>query len=352
MSDDNTNKNSLSSYKIKLRPEVISKIEDLRQVNTSLLTANKQLKLKTEQVDAANQSLFESNHELAKVNKELATTNLMFAETNKRFAQVNDELVVANNELALTYEQIRTREKALSDFMNISAHELRTPTQSILGYAELLQLLYEKDKEKDSQKINAIDAITRNANKLQKLINEILDSSRIENQTLILYKHRFNLTQKIESLITDFRYKIINNKNKSRINSDDKDDVKIILESNEIERGSIFVKADEDRIYQVISNLLRNALEFTKKGTITITIHENKENGDVVVTVKDTGTGISPKILPRMFSKFVTDSSRGIGLGLYISKSSVEAHGGRIWTENNSDGKGAMFAFSLPVVSN
>ena len=158
--------------------------------------------MKTEEVDKTNHALFESNHELAKVNKELATTNLKFAVTNKKFAQVNDELVVSNNQLASMYKQIETREKAITDFINISAHELRTPTQSILGYAELLQLLYEEDKEKDSQKMNALEAISRNADKLKKLIDEILDTSRIDNQTLILYKERFNLTQKIETIIS------------------------------------------------------------------------------------------------------------------------------------------------------
>ena len=125
----------------------------------------------------------------------------------------------------------------------------------------------------------------------------------------------------------------------------DKVQVKLLYEPNN--KDNIYVEADRGRLIQVISNLLGNAIKFTKEGTICI-ITEDKDN-QVVVSVKDTGTGIHPEILPRLFSKFVTKSFQGTGLGLFICKSIVEAHGGKIWAENNSDRKGAMFAFSLPI---
>jgi signal transduction histidine kinase len=121
------------------------------------------------------------------------------------------------------------------------------------------------------------------------------------------------------------------------------------------------VEADKERITQVMTNLLNNAVKFTKEstsgsdddggGTISITAAEKKENGQnaVLVTVKDTGTGIDPEILPSLFTKFTSKSYQGTGLGLFISKNIIEAHGGKIWAQNNPDGKGATFIFSLPI---
>jgi signal transduction histidine kinase len=104
-----------------------------------------------------------------------------------------------------------------------------------------------------------------------------------------------------------------------------------------------------ERITQVISNLINNSLKFTKSGKISVT--SEKKDGDAIVSVKDTGTGIEPEIMPKLFSKFASKSYQGTGLGLFICKSIIEAHGGRIWAENNSDGKGARFAFSLPIIN-
>ena len=110
-----------------------------------------------------------------------------------------------------------------------------------------------------------------------------------------------------------------------------------------------FVNADKARIIQVLSNLLGNALKFTKEGNIIINIKKINEDQQVMVTIKDSGTGIDPEILPRLFTKFATKSEEGTGLGLFISKSIVEAHGGKMWAENNSNGIGATFYFTLPL---
>jgi two-component system sensor histidine kinase VicK len=113
----------------------------------------------------------------------------------------------------------------------------------------------------------------------------------------------------------------------------------------------IVVNADKSRIAKVISNLLSNAIKFTKQGTVLITIEKKKDNKEAVVRIKDTGSGLDPEILPRLFSKFASKSFKGTGLGLFISKNIVEAHGGKIWAENNADGKkGATFTFSLPLI--
>ena len=108
------------------------------------------------------------------------------------------------------------------------------------------------------------------------------------------------------------------------------------------------MKADKVRVYEVISSLLKNAIKFTKEGTITIAA-EKMDYNEAVVGVKDTGEGIDPEIMPRLFAKFATKSFEGTGLGLFISKSIIEAHGGRMWAENNADGKGSSFCFSIPL---
>jgi signal transduction histidine kinase len=223
------------------------------------------------------------------------------------------------------------------EFINIAAHELRTPIQPILGLSEVLHA-----KIKDTEQRQLLDTITRNAKRLQRLTSDILDVTKIESHSLKLNKERFNLADLISSsIIEDYRNRI------------EKDNVavKLLYEPNNKD-NNIFVEADRGRLIQVISNLLDNAIKFTKEGTICI-ITEEKDS-KVIVSVKDTGSGIDPEILPRLFSKFVTKSERGgTGLGLFICKSIVEAHGGKIWIESNDIYKekgGATFSFSLPIM--
>jgi signal transduction histidine kinase len=379
---------------LKLRTEeLISKTEELKQTSNSLLELNNALKSKTEELAKTHTDLFESNHQLASANKQLLATNKRFAETNRRFALVNEELLAANKdllrvnkELDLVNEKIKAQEQISKDFINIAAHELRTPTQAISGYSELLQILFEQEegegeekqaigededdvsnnsKEHDNEKKKALEAIIRNASRLQKLAKGILDITKIESNTLILDKQRFSLTKKIRDAIAD----VITNQMRKYASKNK--NIKINFESKGGVLNDVFIDADKTRTYQVISNLLENAIKFTKEGgSITITAdvipakiakaevgqgagEEGEEEQEVVVVkVKDTGTGIDASILPKLFSKFATSSSEGIGLGLYISKSIVEAHGGKMWAGNNSVRKGATFAFTLPCLIN
>jgi two-component system, OmpR family, sensor histidine kinase VicK len=241
-------------------------------------------------------------------------------------------------------EELRRADKMQKEFINIASHEIKTPTQAILGYSELLQ----KHPDKTEQMSKAL---CRNAKRLQKLTDDILDVSRIESQTLKLNKEQFNLNDVIAYIIEDFRNDI-----EEELHSN----IELIYEAknNNYHYHHVLVEADKARITQVISNLLSNAIKHTKKrgGVISVTtaVQQRMENNDdnevIVVTIKDTGEGIDDDIIPLLFTKFATKSQQGTGLGLYISKSIIEAHGGRIWAENNPDGKrGAIFTFSLPT---
>ena len=262
-------------------------------------------------------------------NKRLETT------VNVRTA----ELKRANDSLASANEQLKIHDKMQKEFINIAAHELRTPTQSIVAYSELLEMEPERSE-------SYATIILRNAKRLHGLINDILDVTRIESQSLNLGKEQFNLEDLVLPIVSDAQQQI-------EIEGKDKD---IKLEYRQSKDDIVLLHADKQRMTQVISNLIDNAIKFTKQGTISIVI-DRKRNSDsnsnspdeVTVSVKDTGSGIHPDILPRLFSKFASKSFQGTGLGLFISKNIIEAHGGKIWGENNADGRGATFTFSLPI---
>jgi two-component system sensor histidine kinase VicK len=234
------------------------------------------------------------------------------------------------------YEQLKSHDKMKQEFVDIVAHELRTPIQPILGLAQVL-----KDQISDPTQIRSLDVILRNAKRLQKLQEEMFDVTRIEGGSMKIYKESFNLKELIFSVLQDFRTQL-------------KDDARIKL--NYRSDGDVWVIADKNRIIQVISNLLDNAIKFTKAGRILVQLRKRKgkkiaDNNQLIVSVKNEGPGIDPSIMPRLFTKFATKSDKGTGLGLYISKSIIEAHGGKIWAENNSDGSGATFTFTLPITS-
>jgi two-component system, OmpR family, sensor histidine kinase VicK len=230
-------------------------------------------------------------------------------------------------------EELEKAYKMQREFINVASHELRTPTQAILGMSGLLKYYPE---EKDE----LIEIIGRNAKRLQTLIENILDVSRIESQTFQLEKERFNIYELLSDVIKEFT---------GRIKSDNKN-VRLVYDQKDTDHH-IIVEADNGRITQVLSNILNNALKFTNEGQIIIRAHESINRKEIVVSITDTGTGINKDIFVKLFSKFVTKSSQGTGLGLYISKNIVEAHGGRIWAENNADRRGATFMFTLPLVS-
>lgn len=246
---------------------------------------------------------------------------------------VKDSLAYSNKQLAEANEQLKNHDKMQQEFINIAAHELRTPIMPILGFAEVLE---EELKDDDVKKREAVTAIIRNAIRLQRISELILDITRIESKRLNLDKEQLNLKDVILTAMDDLIINIVKDAKSDRI--------KLRYEPKE----DIIVEADRSRLMEVISNLLSNAYKFTKEGFIFITTEQ--KDGQIFVSVGDTGSGISSDIFPSLFSKFATKSDKGIGLGLFISKSIIEAHGGRIWAENNVHGKrGATFTFSLPL---
>ena len=215
------------------------------------------------------------------------------------------------------YQKLKESEEVKDDFVHIAAHELRAPIQPILGLAEILR----SKKTDGGQEAGYLDMIIRNAKRLQRLTEDILDISRIESKSLDLKKESFNLGEMISSAITD---------SNNQVAKEHKDNLKLeFIDPKE----DIFITADKGRISQVISNLLCNAIKFTSEGTVTAVAVPN--NDEIVVSITDTGPGIDSEILPKLFTKFATKSTAGTGLGLFISKSIIEAHGGKIWGINN-----------------
>ncbi len=257
-----------------------------------------------------------------------------------RHSELYQQLKESNKQLEQANEQLKTHDKTQKEFINIAAHELRTPIQPILG---LTQIIYSKidddvsQYEKQKQK-EMLEVIIRNANRLQRLSEDILDVTRIDSQNLNLKLERLNLDEIISNAINDAR------------RSHEIKNVNLSYQRDKHDDDSMFVQADRGRLNQVISNLTNNAIKFTKEGSIVVSVKKEERENKVIVSVKDTGIGIHSEVLPRLFQKFATKSYQGTGLGLYISKSIVEAHGGRMWAENNTDEKGAVFFFTLPMI--
>ena len=239
----------------------------------------------------------------------------------------------------LQYEKLKEADEMKSEVINLLAHELRTPIQPILSMIDII-----RSDMKDSNHKELLDTILRNAKRLQRLTDNILDVSKIERGSLDLRQECFNLKDVITNNLDDTI--VLRNNLSNNIN--ERTSVRVYYQPQDS-----FVEGDKDRISQVVYNLLNNAFKFSKDGS-NITVNSKVEDSKIVVSVKDTGQGIDPEILPKLFSKFEAKSFSGSGLGLYICKNIIEAHGGKMWAQNNNiiNGEsGATFYFSLPVLN-
>jgi len=308
---------------------------------------------------------------------------------NDQINRRTKDLEESNKLLNIANEQLNINDTMQKEFINIAAHELRTPTQAISGNLELIKMTYipsifetsligrvdiRKELErlaKDEDRLHdfayGLVSTYRNAQRLEKLVNDILDTSRIEGNRLELHKESFDMNEEIQNVIKD-----IHNRNSlSSLHGNSSDPIDIVFEPQEY---PVIVSADKVRIFEALSNLINNAIKFSNNKPITISakrlqkneigsiksihsdesmdrenIRDNTDEEVVMVSIKDSGIGIDSEILPRLFTKFATKSYQGTGLGLYIVKNIIETHGGQIWAENNKDGKGATFYFTLPL---
>lgn len=254
--------------------------------------------------------------------------NFIF-DTVWRQADLYESLKEANRNLLYSYKKLEEHDAMEKEFVNLAAHELRTPSQSIIGYSEMLINSPERNKRYE-------EAILRNAERLHSLVTNMLNIARIESQTMVLNKSNFDLNTKIEDVIKDVSHQVKLPKN---------DKVRIEFKATD----KIDIIADQEKIFQIFANLLNNALKFTTEGIINITVRRDDKADEAVVTIRDNGSGIDPDIIPHLFSKFKTKSEKGLGLGLYISKSIVDEHHGKIEAHNNPNSRGATFIVRLPL---
>jgi signal transduction histidine kinase len=273
------------------------------------------------------------NLELNRRNSELAQLNLDLQESFEALSELNIKLRAVNDEL-------RMRNRIQAEFINIVAHELRTPTQSIMGYCQMLMMF--PNDSKDSK--NYIERLGRNADRLYTLISDLLDATRLDIGMLKLSKADRNISDIVLEVIDEINHRsYYSTKDNKKVRKIPK--IESILPSD-----PIIVHVDKKRITQVMINLLSNSIKFTESGSIIVSIKPSTDNL-VKVSVKDSGSGIDPEVQDRLFEKFTTKSDNGVGLGLFISKYIIGEHGGSITGKNNKYGRGATFSFTLPIVT-
>ena len=317
----------ISAFVIYLSRKILKPIFALTNATSAVTKGNLDVSVKSK-----------GNDELSRLSESF---NLM-VNSIKNFITKQNELT---KKLEKANEELHHKYLIKEEFINVASHELRSPIQTILGLSELLHFRGIKNSN-NIQDINIqkheeiVDVIIRNCRRLMQLTSDILDVAKIERGSLILKKEKFNFKELILEILTEYEHTIKNRNN-----------IKFFFESPHDNHKPIEIKADKGRISQVLHNLLSNAIKFTKEGKITVIV-ERKED-KIIVSIKDTGTGIDQEIFPKLFTKFVTYSlGSGTGLGLFISKSIIEKHGGKIWaTSNANNGKdrGSTFSFSLPI---
>lgn len=352
----------------KLNNVHVRNMETTLQTKATVVLVDRKLSLAVELKDDSRDNIQEALRSAVYSNTKSAAISYV-AIFESLWKQV--ELIDQVNSLC---KQLKDQQTDQREFISIAAHELRAPIQPILGLAEVLKSRQEVQMEKQRE---LLSVIIRNAKRLKELTENILDITRIENKSLELHKEPVDIDEIVIGVLNDAldesefskKIRLVYNRSEARIFDsalNPSHSVSSTTFGSERKGSSLIVSADRFRLNQVMTNLVGNAIKFSGNGdTITVSvstgnkIHDNERlnssssggggNKKLVVRVKDTGRGIDPEIMPTLFKKFVSKSEKGIGLGLFISKNIVEAHGGEIWAETPGKEKGAAFSFTLPM---
>ena len=326
----------------------IRNIEPLIQTRMTILVVDKKFSLVAELKDDSKETSYEAMGLASYSTSKL--TVLGYASIFEALWKKSERY----EKVARLYDEARIRNIAQREFITVVAHELRNPLQPIISLSEVLRSRASSRRRANdtTEEDEMLDVIARNAKRLRLLTEDILDVTRIETKTLKLNKERFNLKDVINAVVQEYQNEIrIHN---VYVSGKGIELLSLYDDTTESDNNSnnLMIVADQNRIYQVICNLVNNAITFTNEGTVSITATTSNKGGsraDVTVSVKDSGTGVDPEILPQLFAKFASKSNEGTGLGLFICRNIVEAHGGKIWAKNNADGIGATLTFTLPV---
>ena len=314
-----------------------SEAMELKLISDALALTNEKLESKTRELNETNKALFESDHKLAEINNELASANKRLALTNKRFVGLTKKLTHSNKELRVVNQKTKEHDNLNTDFINKAAHEIRTPIQNILGYSELLLMELETDKtnSRPTSKKQSIQAVFRNANRVQMLAEGILNIARIERKTLRLNKRQINLIAEMHGFIEHIVRSEISTNNRK---------IEILFQPEE---EYITIEADKVLLQGIIHSLLDSSIKLVKDdGTISVIIKNLYDKIDIGIKFV---TGVDVGILPSLFTKFEYKSYEGLGLSLFIAKTIVEAYGGGIWVDIMPNSNMVLFTFSLPV---
>ena len=326
----------------------IRNIEPLIQTRMTILVVDKKFSLVAELKDDSKETSYEAMGLASYSTSKL--TVLGYASIFEALWKKSERY----EKVTRLYDEARIRNIAQREFITVVAHELRNPLQPIISLSEVLRSRASSRRRANdtTEEDEMLDVIARNAKRLRLLTEDILDVTRIETKTLRLNKERFNIKDVINAVVQEYQNEIrIHN---VYVSGKGVELLSLCDNTTESDNNSnnLMIVADQNRIYQVICNLVNNAITFTNEGTVSITATMSNKGGsraDVTVSVKDSGTGVDPEILPQLFTKFASKSNEGTGLGLFICRNIVEAHGGKIWAKNNADGIGATLAFTLPV---